>query len=489
MRLAELMRDLVQIESACEITGMTLDSRCVKPGFLFVALKGALQHGMQYAEAALQKGAVAIVYEADQEGNTIAQKLEGHLLIPMRNVTEKMGALAVRFYQTPSEKMDVIGVTGTNGKTSCSQYLAQILGNCGVIGTLGWGDQQQMFSTHNTTPDVISVHSMLAQLKQRGNQTVAMEVSSHGLDQGRVDNVQFKGALFNNLTRDHLDYHGTMQAYLAAKMKLMCWPGLQFAVVNRDCEYSEQVLKQLHDDVDVWGFSLQKASFGIGRQVTARNAEYFIDGTQFELCVEDQCRAVKTALVGRFNLENILAVSTVMLAMGHTFNDVTQKIMSLQPVAGRMMRFGGRDLPSIFVDYAHTPDALQKLLAGLREISGRKLTLVFGCGGDRDRGKRSEMGSIAEQWADEIVITDDNPRGEDPQQITDDILQGCREANVTLIHDRKSAIRRAVINAQAGECVVVAGKGHEQYQERQGQRQFFDDSEVVEQALTDWRAA
>ncbi len=488
MKLGELMSGLAEINKDCEITGLTLDSRQIKGGELFVALPGSVTHGMAYAKTALNNGAAAIVYDPQQGGREVAQTLENDNVIAVEGLATQLGRLADHFYQQPSNQLDVLGITGTNGKTSCSQFLAQILPDTGVIGTLGWGKAGDLQSTLNTTPDVISVHRMLAQLKQQKVHTVAMEVSSHGLHQGRVDAVRFKGALFTNLSRDHLDYHGSMQAYLEAKVKLLRWPDLEFAVINFDSEYRSQILQHIADQVTVWGFSTHRPSGSQQNQIWAENIKYELAGTKFELCSQTQRIPVCSELAGRFNLENILAVATVMSAMQYSAQQVAEAIAGLQPVAGRMMHFGGRDLPSIFIDYAHTPDALQKLLASLRTFSTQQLVVVFGCGGERDQGKRAQMGDVASRWADRIVVTNDNPRSENPESIAEDILQGCKRHKVALIHDRRLAIMQTIQQAQVGDCVVIAGKGHEQYQEINGERIAFDDSDIARQALSEWGA-
>jgi len=344
-----------------------------------------------------------------------------------------------------------------------------------------------------------------------------MEVSSHGLEQGRVNGVMFKGAVFTNISRDHLDYHGTMDAYVQAKLALLKQPGLAFAVVNLDDVYSEQIIAAVPESAQLWQFSVKGKTADSGECVYAENIVHKTDGIEFELHWQDELQRVKVPLYGDFNVENVLAVLTVMLAMGVSVKEAVARLRHIKPVDGRMERFGGKADPLIFVDYAHTPDALDKVLSSMRKHCKQALWLVFGCGGNRDTGKRPQMGKIALQWADHVVITDDNPRYENGLDIVNDILAGCgstardggrdcslqssafppsmevrsvatgmepvRPAKVEVIQNREQAIQKVVANAGRDDCIVIAGKGHEQYQEINGVQLPFSDRQVVMDAL------
>ncbi|HSN23673.1 MAG TPA: UDP-N-acetylmuramoyl-L-alanyl-D-glutamate--2,6-diaminopimelate ligase, partial [Methylomicrobium sp.] len=337
--------------------------------------------------------------------------------------------------------------------------------------------------TNNTTPDALEVQRILAELLKQKKNFVSMEVSSHGLEQGRVNGVKFRGAVFTNISRDHLDYHGTMEAYVEAKLTLLKMPGLEFSVVNLDDEYSTQILDASPDSLVVWGVSRQGRKAGRGEDIAAENISHTPDGIEFDLCWRQSRAHVLVPLFGDFNIDNSLSVLAVMLALGEPLDQAVRKISLLKPVPGRMQRFGRSEQPVVFVDYAHTPDALDKVLASVREHCPKHLWVVFGCGGNRDRGKRSEMGARASQWADHIILTDDNPRFENGLDIVNDILTGCPNDRVQVIRDREKAIQTAVTSAGSDDWIVVAGKGHEHYQEITGIRYSFNDAEAVEKAL------
>jgi len=466
-----------------EINGLTLDSRQIAPGDAFIALAGANQHGLQHAAQALERGATVILYDPAGGGAELAAGLNEARLLAVEDLSGKLGDLAARFYGDPSAAMRVFGITGTNGKTSCSQFLSQLLPACGIIGTLGWGEWGRLNKTLNTTPDALAVQRMLAELLKQGKTSVAMEVSSHGIEQGRVNGVHFEGAVFTNISRDHLDYHGTMEAYVAAKLALLRQPGLKFAAVNLDDDYSGQILAAMPDSVTVWGHSRQGKTSPKGESLKAEAVRHQPDGIEFDVCWREQSVTVQTPLFGDFNIDNCLSVLAVLLAIGEPIDRAVIKLRALIPVQGRMERFGGDRQPWVFVDYAHTPDALDKVLASVRQHCRQDLWIVFGCGGNRDRGKRAEMGAGASRWADHVIVTDDNPRHENGQHIVDDILTGCRKERVRVIRDRKQAIETAILEAGANDWIVVAGKGHEDYQEIAGVRYPFSDAEAVQRAL------
>jgi UDP-N-acetylmuramoyl-L-alanyl-D-glutamate--2,6-diaminopimelate ligase len=381
--------------------------------------------------------------------------------------------------------MRVIGVTGTNGKTSVVQLLASALQSLGAhaatIGTLGAGPVGAIDAGERTTPDVISVHALLARFRDAGVSDVAMEVSSHALDQGRVNAVAFALAVFTNLTRDHLDYHGDMAAYGAAKARLFRWPGLRAAVINVDDAFGRALADALPAGVAAVRYAIDSPA----AQVRAAAIRSDADGLRFELSTPWGAGEVASPLLGRFNVANLLAVAASLGALGYTFAQIQQALAQLRPVPGRMNRLGGDDaLPLVVVDYAHTPDALEQALASLRAHGGGRLICVVGCGGERDQGKRPQMGAIAEARADRIIVTDDNPRREDGDAIVAQILAGlARPQAATVQRDRAKAIALAIGAAGAGDAVLIAGKGHEPYQEVGTQRHRFDDLDVARRAL------
>ncbi len=493
MKLSELLEGFVSGQNAIfskagetDITGLALDSREVVTGNAFIALAGSQQHGLAHVNQAILKGAVVVIYDPLGGGEQLAQSIDAAPMIAVDNLGFKLGDIAARYFGDPSRLMSVIGITGTNGKTSCTQFLSQMLNDCGVVGTLGWGEWGQLNRTKNTTPDALEIQRILAELLKNKKHIVAMEVSSHGLAQGRVNGVIFKGAVFTNISRDHLDYHGTMEAYLQAKLQLLDKPGLAFVVVNLDDPYFEQIIDAVPSNVVIWGISFKAQTLKVGESVNAAAIVHTAEGIEFEVNWRGDRQRVYVPVYGDFNAENSLLVLTVMLAMGHSLSEVAEKLMSVKPVTGRMQHFGGNGLPLVFVDYAHTPDALNKVLSGLRQHCQQTLWVVFGCGGNRDKGKRPEMGAIAEQWADRVIVTDDNPRFEDSLDIVGDILAGCKSsigsdsnAKIILIQNRKQAIQTVILNATEEDCIVIAGKGHEDYQDINGEKIPFSDSQVV----------
>ncbi|MDD5268623.1 MAG: UDP-N-acetylmuramoyl-L-alanyl-D-glutamate--2,6-diaminopimelate ligase [Methylococcales bacterium] len=497
MRLKELIQGFAAFPSLSlggvedmEITGLALDSREIVDGNVFIALAGSRQHGLAHVAQTLDKGACAVVFDPAGGGMQMAEQIKNVPMIAVDDLSLKLGEIAARYYGNPSRFMAVIGITGTNGKTSCSQFLSQMLDDCGIIGTLGWGKWGKLNKTINTTPDALETQRILAELLKDKKKTVAMEVSSHGLEQGRINGVIFKGAVFTNISRDHLDYHGTMDAYLQAKLTILSKPGLDFAVVNLDDFYSDQIIAAVPKGVVVWGVSVQGKSLASCEYVSAENILHKMDGIEFDVRWRGDIQRAKVPLYGDFNVENILTVLAVMLATGVPMSEAVKKMPFIKPVTGRMERFGGDEQPLIFVDYAHTPDALDKVLSSLRKHCQQALWVVFGCGGNRDKGKRPQMGRIAEQWADHVIITDDNPRFENGLDIVDDILAGCSEKvehdstrKVEVIQNREQAIQKAIARAADKDCIVVAGKGHELYQEINGVQIAFNDSQVVIEAL------
>jgi UDP-N-acetylmuramoyl-L-alanyl-D-glutamate--2,6-diaminopimelate ligase len=484
--LSKLLPD-VSLPHDPQISGLVLDSRHVRPGDAFVAIAGFGAHGLGFVAQAQAAGASAILFEppAPQDLPAPAEA------IAVPGLRARMGAMADQFHDQPSRAMRMVGVTGTNGKTSTVQLLAQawhLLGTTsGSIGTLGVGLYGQVVPTGFTTPLVLQMHEVLAQLRDGGAEAVAMEVSSHALDQGRVDAVHFDVAVFTNLTRDHLDYHGDMASYGAAKARLFHRPGLKAAVINLDDAFGAELIATLAPGVQAIGLSSAGA---VGATLRAEALVLDGQGIGFELVVGNERHAVRSPLLGRFNVDNLLAVAGALHAQQLPGARIAALLSQLQPIAGRMNRLGGNGEPTVVIDYAHTPDALEQALLSLHNHLDGRLLCVFGCGGERDTGKRPQMAAIAEQRADVVFVTDDNPRGEDGDQIVAHIVAGLRApAQVHVVRDRSAAIHAAVSQARAGDIVLVAGKGHEPYQEISGIKHPFDDTVVASQALAQRAAA
>jgi UDP-N-acetylmuramoyl-L-alanyl-D-glutamate--2,6-diaminopimelate ligase len=390
------------------------------------------------------------------------------------------------------------GVTGTNGKTSVTQWIARCLTElgrrCAVVGTLGNGFPGALAASPNTTPDALSLHRDLARYCSQGARAAAMEVSSIGLDQGRVEGVKFDVAVFTNLTRDHLDYHGSMEAYAAAKARLFAARELEYAVLNLDDAFGRELARRLRGGtVQRIGYTLQPAVVGVDLDLllAARRVAATPAGLHFTAATPWGEAHVDAPLVGRFNVANLLAVLATLLASGVSLADAEARLSRLAPPPGRMQMQGGSGEPLVIVDYAHTPDALEQALAALREtaaVRGGRLVCVFGCGGDRDPGKRPQMGAIAARLADRVIVTSDNPRGENPDAIIDAVLAGAG-CDAGAQRDRGAAIAQAVAAAAAQDVVLIAGKGHETYQEIQGRRLPFSDVDHAAAALARRREA
>lgn len=476
---------LPQAQGSTLIRELTLDSRKVRPGDLFLAIPGALSDGRTHIADAIARGAVAVAYEATDAD--VAERA-GAEFIPIKGLAGQMSAIAGRFYGEPSRALRLIGVTGTNGKTSVSQLLAQALDRlgerCGIVGTLGTGFHGELESGRHTTPDPLAVQATLANLKQAGARAVAMEVSSHGLEQGRVAALDFDVAVFTNLSRDHLDYHGSMEAYGAAKSRLFAWPELKARVINLDDEFGRQLAAEQHGS-RLFSYSLEDEDAFL----YCREAHFDDQGVSAQLVTHQGEGLLRSPLLGRFNLSNLLAVVGALLAMDYPLADVLQVLPALQGPVGRMQRLGGDDKPLVVVDYAHTPDALEKVLQALRPHARGDLLCLFGCGGDRDRGKRPLMAAVAERLADRVLVTDDNPRSEDPAQIFADIRSGFSTPDLAaFVAGRGLAIAQLIASAGVDDVVLLAGKGHEDYQEIAGVRHVFSDLDEAANALDAWEA-
>jgi UDP-N-acetylmuramoyl-L-alanyl-D-glutamate--2,6-diaminopimelate ligase len=463
---------------------MTADSRKVQAGSLFLAYPGEKNDGRAFIAQALAKGAAAVVWESEAFQWDSSWQVPN---LPVRHLREQCGLVADSFYGHPSEKLWVIGVTGTNGKTSCSHWLAQVMSVIGrktaLVGTLGNGFPGALSDAINTTPDPILLHAMLADYLKQGAEAVAMEVSSHGLEQGRVSGVHFDVAVLTNLSRDHLDYHGDMAAYAAAKKKLFDWQGLACSVLNVDDEFGQQLAGELmatNKTVLTYGFAEHAMVRGSALVFTSQ-------GLSMQVSTPSGDANISAALVGRFNASNLLAVLATLLASKVRLEAAVTAIAHIKSVAGRMQQLGGGTQPLVVIDYAHTPDALDKVLHALREQTGGKLICVFGCGGNRDAGKRPLMGAVASRLADKLIVTSDNPRDEAPATIIKAIETGITGEH-EVIPDRAMAIASAIRQADVGDIVLVAGKGHEHYQEIGGVKTPFSDEAEAAKALQAWQS-
>jgi UDP-N-acetylmuramoyl-L-alanyl-D-glutamate--2,6-diaminopimelate ligase len=494
------------------ITRLVTDSRAIQRGDTFVACPGEKTDGRQFIANAIVQGANAVIWESQHFVWNDAWQVPNLAVADLRH---KAGWLADAVYGRPSERLWVVGITGTNGKTSTSHWIAHALNDagkkCALIGTLGNGFVDALQATENTTPDAIRVHGLLADYSRGGAQAVAMEVSSHALSQGRVNAVHFDVAMLTNLSRDHLDYHGDMQSYAAAKRKLFDWQQLGFVVLNLDDAYGVELAEQLslqegrrwvpggsaatlpqqEADAEVIAYGLSDAALLLAERLGLRMVYgnlLEMTGQGLRLAVHSSWGTVElnSALVGRFNAANLLGALAVLLVSGVALSDAVHALSRVQPVAGRMQRLGSEQQPTVIVDYAHTPDALEKVLQALREISaseGGQLFCVFGCGGDRDRGKRAMMGLVAEKYSDFCIVTSDNPRSENPREIIAEVVSGMNAENHEIIVDRATAIQSAIRHARQGDTVLIAGKGHEDYQEINGIKHPFNDVSVAQQAL------
>ena len=488
--LAELTAGLAIVPPALTVSDVTLDSRAVTPGALFLACRGRTHHGVRFAAEAVARGARAVLYEADGPQQPAAALGKDVFVAAVPQLTERAGLIAARFFGSPSQQLTVAGITGTNGKTTCAWLLAQALQYCGrpagYIGTLGVGVPPQLTATPHTTSDAVTLQRQLAALRAQGAVCVGMEVSSHALDQSRVNGVRFHTAAFTNLTRDHLDYHGTMEAYGAAKARLFDWPGLAHRIINID---------------DAFGAALAAADSPVPLSVTTRSGSGPVPpGARFVrasgvtpdtggLFIEVDSSygraALPMRLMGEFNVDNALTVLAVLLAWDIPLGDAARGLSRCRAASGRMEMFGGRGrTPLAIVDYAHTPDALAKALRAARLHCRGQLRVVFGCGGDRDAGKRPLMGEVAAELADDIILTDDNPRTEDPARIVADIVAGIAQCAPLLVeHDRARAIRLGIERSGLDDVVLIAGKGHEDYQILGTTRRAFRDQTVVAEEL------
>lgn len=481
MKLSQLLAPWVSnLITDCEIINLENDSRRIQKGDLFFAYPGAHVDGRQFIEAVIEKGAAAIVYEAENAKTLPTNTIP---MIPLDQVFKRMGEIAARFYDEPSQKMKVIGITGTNGKTTIAYQLAQaycLLGSpAAYIGTIGFGHPDQLKLLPNTTPDGLCLQKILFGFANAGIQQVCMEVSSHALAEERVNGVHFSQAIFTNLTRDHLDFHHTMEAYGEAKARLFAKKELEVVILNADDPATpamQQVIQA--PTVQLWTYGIQH-----GEAIRADDIHMTQRGIRFTLRSAQRSLPCEINAIGAFNLSNALAIVSSLLASGYTLDKIQPILPRLKAAPGRMEIVTTE--PVVIVDFAHTPDALQNVLENLRDMVTGRLIVVFGCGGERDAGKRPLMGKVASELADVLILTNDNPRNEDPVEILQAIQTGISpKIEVEVIPDRHAAIERAIRLAQSEDVVLIAGKGHEMYQQIGEVKHYFSDQEVVREYET-----
>ena len=463
---------------------VVIDSRQLHAGDVFLACPGEYTDGRDFIQAAIDAGAAAVIWDTDGGFEWTFGVTPN---IGISSLRQYMGLIAAEALNHPGQQLDIIGVTGTNGKTSITQWLAQALDQlgqpCGIMGTVGNGFWGRLEESSHTTLDAWSVEQWLHQFVQQGAKAVAMEVSSHGLDQYRVNGVPFTSAIFTNLTRDHLDYHGSMEAYGACKSRLFFWQGLKHAIINVDDDFGKQLIAEIaHSDSEhaqVYGYGFNEAA-----DVSIHTYQPSLDGTHIVMNTPWGVANIHTQLIGRFNAQNLAACVAVLGAQGHELGAICQALANIKPATGRMDGIREAGKPLVVVDYAHTPDALEKAVSTLHDLkqADSKVWCVFGCGGNRDKGKRPLMGAAAAAHADVVVVTSDNPRLEDPQDIINDILPAVPQPEYVNT-DRAQAIQYAVQNASANDIILIAGKGHETYQDIAGHKKHFSDFECARAAL------
>lgn len=472
------------------VNGLSADSRRIKPGYLFVIHNISGKSNVAFIKDAVRNGATAIIADTTLIPEIFLCSVP---VIRVNDLNKKTGEIAARFFGNPSDDMSVMGITGTNGKSTVSHLLAQSLtdserGECGLISTLGYGSYGHLTPGPNTTPEPITLQSLLAEMRGKKTRNVVIEVSSHGLDQYRVSGVSFDMAIFTNLSRDHLDYHGTFEKYALAKQRLFTEYPISKAVVNMDDHFGPGIIEKLAPDTRSVGYTLGKSSKnGLSEKLQLVSGKIRnVSLGKMVMSIETPWGSglLTTSLFGRFNAYNLLAALSALCLSGFGLEDATERLSRYKNISGRMECFNTGKSPRVVVDYAHTPDALEQVLSVLRSICSGKLYCIFGCGGNRDKGKRSEMGMIADRYADVIVLTSDNPRYENPADVINDIARGISRHEAVMIEpDREIAIRNTIKSASSTDIILVAGKGHEDFQEVSGIRKPFSDQKIISDCL------
>jgi len=485
--ITDQMQQVVEVRGRTdpEVKGVACDSRRVKPGRIFVAIEGTREDGRKYIADAIERGAVAVVAEglAHSGDSTVP-------IVQVKNAAAALGRIADILYAKPSFSMKVVGTTGTNGKSTVTyltrHLMERALGRAGMIGTICYDDGMKRRDASQTTPQAHEIHALLAAMAENGCKGAAMEVSSHGLDQQRVSAVRFDVGIFTNLTRDHLDYHGSMEAYFRAKCKLPLMMAEQRAaggkdgvmVINTDDIHGQVMARDFKSRLRVLTYG-----FGAGADMRAVRVKMDARGTHFALAVKGREIMVRIPLIGRFNVGNALAALAAAASLDLNLREAVRNLEDCPQIPGRLQSVVDRGPFRVFVDYAHTPDALENVLNTLKELKPARILTVVGCGGDRDREKRPMMARIAADLSDAVVLTSDNPRGEEPSAILKQMEVGITGRNYKIVEDRREAIQVAIDAAGDRDIVLVAGKGHEPYQEIKGERLPFDDADVVREAV------
>ena len=456
---------------------LSLNSKQISKNTVFIAYPGNKHDGREFIQEAIENGAAGIIFESKNLKKNLNLSIPNISISDLRN---KLAAISSQFYEYPSKKISIIGITGTNGKTTSAYWLSQCLNHLKIktafIGTLGYGDLKKLKKSQNTTPSAIDLQRSIKEIYKKKYKYVAMEVSSHGIKEQRINNIEFKQRLFTNLSRDHLDYHKTMSEYAEVKKKFMLSEKNGNIIVNIDDKVGQSIFNNsvLPDNKKV-SFSIYKKS-----KIQATNIRQNHNNLSFDLNYYGKSFPVRLKLIGIFNIYNVLGVIGCLSTMGFEVNQIINSLKKIKQVPGRTEFIKkSKDLPSVMIDYAHTADALENILKSIKNNSFKKIILVFGCGGDRDKGKRKEMAKIAEEYADHSLITSDNSRNENPKDIIEDISKHFDQEPIKII-DRKEAICEAIKMADKEDLVVIAGKGHEEYQEIGNKKIYFSDKKVVD---------
>lgn len=460
--LKQLFKDLPVLwkgDRETRVSAITANSKVVRPGALFVAKKG----GNRYAAEAVASGAAAVVSDTYNPFLKVPQ-----VIYPDIDALESV--LGNRFYQFPADKLKLFGVTGTSGKTTTTYLIKHLLEPCGLVGTVAWMTQKRILPSSYTTPDLLTLLELFHEMVQEECSRVVLEVSSHGIEQGRVKDLHFEAALFTNLSPEHLDYHPTMEAYAAVKARL--FDHCDIGIINGDDFYAPTMQKQCKAPVVMYG--LQPTNDLVASEIALSS-----QGVEFILNWKGEGVVFRSPLIGRFNVYNLMAATAVALSQGMKLREISEKLASFNGVPGRLERVPNERNLQIFVDYAHKPEALKNVLETLNEFKKGKVITIFGCGGNRDTVKRPVMAAIAEQYSDEVIVTNDNPRKEDPQEIARQIIQGFQGKRYSVELDRKKAIEKAVAMATPNDIILIAGKGHENYQIFADRTIAFDDREII----------